>query len=91
MPAATRFRTLRFYHNAMQTVAEKHGLTVKRSYETFDGQESHHHCTILLPNGCPVSETSSPEALDKFLTLLMPAFAGQAFRQDPLTGVTLAA
>lgn len=70
------FRTLRFYHHAMQEVAHKHGLSVKGSHESLDASGTTRYCTVLLPNRCPVGPyyTRSPEELDHFLSLIMPAF-----------------
>jgi hypothetical protein len=74
------FRTLRFYHNAIEQVAQRHGLAVKQSRETIEGTQVSRSATILLPNGCPVPpwDTATPEALDKFLTLILPAVREQA-------------
>jgi hypothetical protein len=75
-----RFRTHQFYHNALCEVAEKHGLKVERSYETIEAGKISRHATIILPNGCPIGswETGTPEKLDKFLTLILPAIREEA-------------
>ncbi|GAB2959204.1 hypothetical protein GCM10027048_28150 [Hymenobacter coalescens] len=90
----TAYRTLRFFHNAMQEVAQKHGLAVHMSHEWIEADGTmRRSSTVRLPNGVVVGPPQfyTPDQLDKFLTLMMPAFAGQSFKLDPVTGVTMGA